>query len=186
LHSVWLVDGQDEHSVGLIEQRHGCRDNTDYGKKHQRQQRAYADKESTQWQHASERMSLRLGETMARTISVCDRESDIYEYLNYKCQQGHRFVVRAQADRRLSPAGPTLFKVVESQADPRYETTVSIAQRGRRLAREADVQVSTLPVTLQAPTKHPKSSVTLDIHVVVVEEPAATRSLKPIRYAGSC
>jgi len=32
---------------------------------------------------------------MARTISICDRESDVYEYLTYKQRQQQRFVVRA-------------------------------------------------------------------------------------------
>jgi hypothetical protein len=34
---------------------------------------------------------------MQRTISVCDRESDIYDYLWHKQRNKQRFVVRAQA-----------------------------------------------------------------------------------------
>jgi hypothetical protein len=55
-----------------------------YGQKHARKQRAYEDKESFKWEQPSVRMSARLGEAMACTVSVCGRESDSYEYLSYK------------------------------------------------------------------------------------------------------
>jgi len=78
VHSVLLVDAQREKTIGLIEQRYWCRPDGEYGKKHQRKQRAYEEKESYKWQRASEQVHVRLGAAMGRTISVCDRESDIY------------------------------------------------------------------------------------------------------------
>lgn len=45
-------------------------------------------------------MAERLGETMKRTISVCDRESDVCKYLSYKLGQSRRFVLWAQSDCR--------------------------------------------------------------------------------------
>ncbi len=96
LHSVLLLDAASETTVGLIEQSHGCRARKEYGKKHARKQRAYEDKESHKWEQASRRTAECLGTTMARTIAVCDRESDVYEYLNYKLQHAQRFVIRAK------------------------------------------------------------------------------------------
>jgi len=46
--------------------------------------RSYQDKESYKWEHASVQITKRLGFAMQWTISVCDRESDVYEYLLYK------------------------------------------------------------------------------------------------------
>jgi hypothetical protein len=92
-HSVLLLDAVSEQTIGLIAQQHWCRDRADYGKKHRRKQRAYEDKESYKWEQASVQMAKRLGPAMQRTISVCDRESDVYEYLLYKYGHGQRFVV---------------------------------------------------------------------------------------------
>ncbi len=94
-HSVLLLDALGEHTIGLIAQQHWCRDRAHYGKKHKRKQRAYEDKESYRWEQASVQVSNRLGSVMQRTISVCDRESDVYEYLLYKCGHDQRFVVPA-------------------------------------------------------------------------------------------
>ena len=116
VHSVLLLEAAGERTVGLIEQRHWCRDDASYGKKHARKRRAYEDKESFKWEQASVRMAERLGEAMMRTISVCDRESDIYEYLSYKLGQGHRFVLRAQSDRRVLQAAQPLFGTLGRQA----------------------------------------------------------------------
>jgi hypothetical protein len=55
-------------------------------------------------------MALCLGETMARTIPVCDRESDVFEYLHYKHEQGPRFVIRAPSDRCLPEGGGACSK----------------------------------------------------------------------------
>ncbi|GKX51800.1 hypothetical protein SOASR029_21090 [Budvicia aquatica] len=61
--------------------------------------RPYKEKESYKWQKASEQMASRLGDTQSRVISVCDREADIWQYLDYKVRQGERFVIRAAHDR---------------------------------------------------------------------------------------
>lgn len=77
VHSVLLLDAASENTVGLIEQSHWCRERKDHGKKHARKQRAYEDKQSYKREQASEHTDERLGATMGRTISVCDRESDV-------------------------------------------------------------------------------------------------------------
>ncbi|MEQ1546557.1 IS4 family transposase [Methyloglobulus sp.] len=98
VHSVLLLDAQGECTVGLIAQRHWCRDPASYGKNHTRKQRSYQDRESYKWEQASVATARCLGSAVQRTISVCDRESDIYDYLCYKHRNKQRFVVRAQAN----------------------------------------------------------------------------------------
>ena len=43
---------------------------------------------------------------MARVISVCDREADVYEYLSDKCAHNERFIVRACWNRRVQIQEP--------------------------------------------------------------------------------
>jgi len=138
VHSVLLLGAESERTLGLLEQRRWCRDDACFGKTQARKHRAYQDKESFKWQQASERMAHRMGKQgMARTISVCDRESDIYDYLRYKLEQGQRFVVRARCDRPLSDQDQSLFAAVKDHGTVLYDSTVEIAQRGGRAARKA-------------------------------------------------
>jgi len=170
VHSVLLVDAQKERTMGLIEQRYWHRVDDDYGKKHDRARRAYEDKESYKWQRASQQMHARLGEATGRTISVCDREADIYEYLKYKEEQGHRYVVRARCDRPLEGLRQTLFKHMADECPWVCEASVTVAQRGGRPARTAQVQVSAKRLTVRAPRSGGKLAVPLELNVVVVRE----------------
>lgn len=131
-HSVLLLDAANDATVDLIDQTLWARNGAAHGQKHQRNPRAYQAKESAQWQQASERVHQRLGAATARTISICDRESDDYEYPAYKKSQPQRFVVRASRNRQTA-TGQQLFESLDAHA-PRLEgRTVPIAQRGGRL-----------------------------------------------------
>ncbi len=154
VHSVLLLDADSERTLGLIEQQRWCRDAATHGKKHRRRERAYAEKESAKWEQASRRLEQRLGEeTMARVISVCDREADIYEYLRFK--SGQRYVVRAAWDRRVAGGAARLFE--QLAAAPVVGThEVNVTQRGGRAgrkARRARLEVRCTPVTLRAPKR---------------------------------
>ena len=132
VHSVLLLDAVSETTVGLIGQDDWRREPNDYGKKHARKQRAYEDKESHKWEQASQRTAQRLGATMARTISVCDRESDVYEYLDYKRRNAQRFVIRAKVDRRVCASDEHLFETLAHDAVELSCYTVNVVQRGGR------------------------------------------------------
>lgn len=170
VHSVLLIEADSERTVGLVEQRHWCRAEDGFGKKHDRKRRAYEEKESYKWQQASERMANRMGEAMTRTISVCDRESDIYEYLRYKGEHAQRFVIRAQSDRSLSDSDQSLFASLAGEQVWQYETSVMVAQRGGRPARQAKVRVCGHSVTLRPPADRGRQAVPLTVNVVVVRD----------------
>lgn len=169
VHSVLLLEAASERTIGLIEQRHWCRDAAQFGQKHARRQRAYEAKESFKWEQASRNMAERLGPTLAQTISVSDRESDIYEYLSYKVEQGQRFLARAQADRCLQPSAQRLFTAVDSDALTLGHDTVAVAQRGGRRGRTARVALRRLRVQLQPP-RHRPGAEALWVNVVLVQE----------------
>jgi hypothetical protein len=163
VHSVLLVAADTAHTVGLIEQQRWCRSSQTFGKKHQRKQRAYQDKESYKWETASVAMAQRLGELMPRVISVCDRESDVYDYLQYKQAHQQRFVVRACQDRRLTSES-TLFELTRGlESTAQYPLT--IAQKGGRSARQATIALSWTQVTLRPPAtkKHDAPEVTVNL-----------------------
>lgn len=182
VHSILLVDAEYEHTVGLIAQQHWCRDPASYGKNHTRKQRTYRDKESYKWEQASVAMAQRLGPTMPHTISVADRESDIYDYLWYKHRNCQRFVVRAQANRRLLNSEAKLFETLERAATALCGYTVPIPQRGGRKARTANVLLRSTTLDVLAPEGTSVAEATLRINVILAEEVDAPAFAEPLHW----
>ena len=151
-HSVMLLDAETERTVGLIDQQRWIRDDEERGKKHQRKQRPYEEKESFKWQQSSENVGRRLGDQMAKTISVCDREADIFEYVQYKLDHNQRFVVRATQNRTLIGEDQLFFDALA--AEPVLgKYTIIVPQRGGRKERKATLQVKSKKVTIQSPQR---------------------------------
>lgn len=182
VHSVLLVDAMGENTVGLIEQSHWCRERKDHGKKHTRKQRAYEDKESFKWQHASERTAERLGATMGRTIWVCDRESDVDEYLDYKRRQEQRFVIRAKVDRRVVHGAQNLFAALSDDGARLSCYTVNVVQRSGRKARQATLNLRSLRLELQAPASDSGCRGPLTVNAILAEEVEAPPHVEPLRW----
>lgn len=182
VHSVLLLDAASETTVGLIEQSHWCRAAEGFGKKHSRKQRDYEDKESFKWEHASTCTAARLGETMARTISVCDRESDVFEYLDYKLRQGQRFVIRASVDRRVLGSERNLFATLSHEAAEVSRYTVNVPQRGGRKAREARLRLRRQRLVVQAPAAGPSGRAPVTVNAILAEEIDAPARVQPLQW----
>lgn len=179
-HSVLLYAPNEEHVVGLIEQRRWIRDSKDYGSSHRKQQRAYKSKESYKWQLASEAMDTRLGESMKHCISVCDREADTIEYLAYKQQHHHRFIVRAKSNRPIE--GDVRLFDYAGQLTPAGTYTVRIPQRGGRPARTAELSIRFAPVSVLAPTRKQPLYPPIATYVVYCEELKPPKGSEPLRW----
>src|SRR3990172_2881450 len=171
VHSSLLVDADSEQTVGLVEQDYWSRPAAQRGKRQRRKERAYPDKESYKWKRASERVAARLGATMARVITVCDREADVFEYLHYKRRRGERFIVRAAQDRRLWDAEQRLFEQVRRHGAARGQVGVQVPQRGGRAARRAVLELRSAQVTLALPNRTDGTGLTpVTVQVVLAEE----------------
>ena len=181
VHSVLLLDAVGETTVGLIEQAQWCRAPKDYGKKHARKQRAYEAKESHKWEQASQRTAQRLGATMARTISVCDRESDVYEYLDYKRRNAQRFVIRAKVDRRIGASEAHLFETLAHDAVELSCYTVNVVQRGGRKARQATLHLRSLRLELRAPAGGGRRE-PLTVNAILAEEVDVPPNVEALRW----
>lgn len=166
-HSVLLFAPEQQELVGLIEQSRWTRDISTRGRKHVRAQAPYEEKESFKWQSASVNLSARLGAKMADVISVCDREADIYEYLQYKLSKQHRFVVRSMQSRHIEQSEQKLYQYAAG-LESAGQKQLHIAQKGGRKARTATVDIVFAPVTLQVPAN--KRGESLSLYYVGCEE----------------
>jgi hypothetical protein len=59
----------------------------------------------------------RLGETMSKVISVCDREADIFIYLQDKQKHNERLVIRAKHLRKIEGLEKNLFEHLNEQPE---------------------------------------------------------------------
>ncbi|WP_261826229.1 IS4 family transposase [Vibrio breoganii] len=166
-HSTLMLDAQSEQVLGLAYQHYWYRESKQVQQTHQLQCRERSEKESYKWQHNVEQLSSRL-ETLDNVIDVCDREADMYEYLDYQINQGHRFVVRASDNRRLVGFDEKLFTVLDA-LEPSAHYTIDIQQKGGRRARTATIALSHTSVTLQKPQRA-KAEATITVNAVVCQE----------------
>ena len=168
VHSTLLYDPSQQHTIGLIEQHRWVRDSATFGKSKERQKRAYRDKESYKWQQASMAMSERLGDKMSDCISVCDRESDIIEYLSYKCANNQRFVVRINSNRPLDEGGQLLNYLSETTVEGEYE--IRVPQKGGRKARDAKLTIQYSKVTVLAPERKRSANPPMPLYAISCTE----------------
>ncbi len=170
-HSILLVDGHTKDTLGLIAQTRWIRPKEERGKSHERRNRAYEEKESFKWEKSSRELESRMQSDMSKVISVCDREADIYEYLSYKINQGHRFVVRAGNNRKLyEELGEHLEDAID-MASELGEYTIEIAQKGGRKARTATLCLKSCRVEIAPPKRLPGSTnPPLEVNMVIATE----------------
>lgn len=166
VHSTILLDAASEKTLGLISQNRWCRAKSDYGKRDSRRTLPYKEKESYKWERNSRDTAARLGKQITNTICICDREADIFEYIQYKLSNNQRFIVRACQNRVLS-TNTTLFKHLSSQTKlGAYE--IEIAQKANRKKRTVLLELSVSSVSFVPPKRHsnqdePLKEVTLNV-----------------------
>ncbi|AWB66159.1 hypothetical protein C2869_16560 [Saccharobesus litoralis] len=167
VHSTLMMDADSEQILGLGNQYYWFREQKNSEKKEVLQQRPIEEKESYKWQQNIETLSARMG-SLSNVIDVCDREADIYEYLDYQKQQGNRFLVRAKENRKLNlPKGCLNDAVKTMSAKSHY--TVHVPQKGGRKARDANVALSYRSITINKP-KRATGSAELTVNMIVCQE----------------
>lgn len=137
--------------MGLIEQQLWTRDIATKGKRKDATKRPYIEKESFKWQRASQNMAQHLGSHMSQVVSVCDRESDLIEYLQYKLSHQQRFVVRSMISRHIEEAEGKLHLYGKSLKSA-GERKVEVVQKDGRKGKVATCEVRLSPITLKMPS----------------------------------
>lgn len=176
VHSQLLLDARTQQTIGLIHQDWWLRpDNPED-----------ADvKESGKWPDASALCRHRMGEQMRKVITVCDREADIFDYLNYKESHQERYIVRAKHMRTIQESGLALSEHLLSTA-PLGGYTLHIPQKGmvdkqgkrkNRPTRKAKLRVYSSQITITQKTKTP-----LTLNVVMAQEVNSPKDAEPLSW----
>ncbi len=170
-HSTLAIDANTEQVVGLLDQYYWFRKTKVKGTREQQQHRRYEEKESYRWQQTLVDIKVRTG-GLSNVLNVCDREADIYEYMDYQQSQGHRFLVRAKENRKLIEPQCNLNELIETaQGECCY--VVDVKQRAGRKARKAQMTLSYQSITLSKPRRIEGES-ELAINVIICQEKEST------------
>jgi hypothetical protein len=154
--------------LGVMEQQVWVRADAAVGQRHQRHQRAFADKESYKWVKGLPPSSATA--TGQPYVIVCDAEAHIYDFLDEMVAHEFDFIVRAADARGFTEAGQALFEFSAQQA-VQQRLTLSLHRRPDRDARAAELELRFGRVTLQRPQQSIASRETLAVWVVDVVEP---------------
>jgi hypothetical protein len=190
VHSTLAVDANSAEPIGLLDQIRWQRSDSRPGKK-TRKNRAYKDKESYKWEKASKRIAERVA-TMNNIITVCDREADIHEFLQYHLEHNQRFVVRATQDRVLEAEQGRLWKYMEQRPIiGKYEVRISQrgAQRGKgsgnraaRRQRIASMRLRSAKITLLPPQNRRVALRSIQVNIVLAREINCPQDETPLEW----
>jgi hypothetical protein len=167
--------------LGLLDVQCWARDADEFGKKHQRKQRAIEEKESYKWlrsfQSVAEAQRHCPGTML---VSMGDREADIYELFHLALQDpnGPKLLVRAEQDRLLVDGQGHVWPVIAGQPLDGIQD-ILVPRRGPTAARTARLEVRFGQVTLKPPQDKSKYG-PLQLWAVLARETNAPQGITPL------
>jgi hypothetical protein len=155
LHPVIAVDAIDGTLFGLVDARFFVREG---GKRGQRRERDFTEKESRRWLDGAERAADLAVSGAALVTVVADREGDIYE--DFACKpRDVEMLIRAGQDRRLAD-GSCLFAKTELLPEA-GRMTVDLPAAPGRSARTATLALRFCIVQIMRPKSRSHSALVL-------------------------
>jgi hypothetical protein len=170
--------------LGLLSQDIWTRDPEEFGKKHKRRKLSTEEKESNKWLKALD-ASLSGVHRGIKTVTVCDRESDVYDFINKAVSLGKDFLIRVSQNRRIEEEYKTLIPQVENQPSAgEILTTVPRDAKNNRPSREVRLDIRHCPITVKPPL-HRKAANTLPnlkLYLVLAQEVNPPEGVEPIYW----
>jgi len=176
---TYLAVTPDRLCLGVVGGEQHDRSPESLGKKLQRKALPIEEKESFRWL-TGYRQAVEVAKDCPTTkiVSVADREADIYDIFVEAQEQGHlaNFIIRAKEPRStLVPnpeAGPSVYRKVRDEvraSEVRVRRTIELSQTPKRAARQAELEIRAISVTVRPPRARPHLP-TVAYNVVLVEE----------------
>ena len=168
--------------LGLLSQRIWARNG--YGAKPCRKERGIECKESYRWIETL-RETQKLASGPKQLVTLCDRESDIYEFFVEAQKLNASFVIRATSDRCLhSEEYSKLWELVQAQPIAGH-ATVQLPNRSITQVKTLELEVRFAEVTLKTPQRRHKNAAKLPaiaLHAVYLRETGAAQVDEPVEW----
>lgn len=168
-------------SLGIIDQQIWVRPVEEHGKAKDRSKKPIEEKESFKWLKALRQYSL--FHPTKKVITVCDRESDIYDFFSDAARLNAQVVVRAKHDRNLEEEGKKLWEFMEQRSIATTDAFLVQRQPGRP-ERTTKIQIRFAPVVFTYPKDRPKGDKlpSLSLFAVYVTEIDPPQDGSPISW----
>jgi hypothetical protein len=169
--------------LGLLDVQSWTRDPEKHGKRHQRRELPFEQKESVRWLRsleALERLQPQCPNT--RLVSVGDREADIYELFVWATAKPERpdLLIRAERQRVIADTGADLWTHVRN-LPVEGEVELRVPRRGNRSARIARLRIRFAPVEIQAPSRKAGLGA-VRLWAVLAHEEEAPQGSQPLEW----
>lgn len=136
------------------------------------------EKESSKWLVAL-RETVKCAPTGVKVITVADRESDFFEFLEEAAELKALYLIRAKTDRQLEgDEGFANITEALAAASALGSIEIYIPGNGKRISRTATVEVRTAEVTIKPPKRRGKAKVSIS-EPITVNAIAATEVAPP-------
>ena len=168
--------------LGLLHQQEWARDLATLGQRHQRRQRATAEKESQRWLDTLAVTGAAVPPA-TQALTVADREADISELFAAARPPGRDLLIRATHNRRVTHQTRYLWDALA--ATPGADVVPLAVGRGTdRPPREARLTVRSVALALCPPRHHRQRTQLAPIPVVAIlaEEPSPPPDQAPVRW----
>jgi len=170
--------------LGRLTQSIWARAESDESSAAERRNRPIEEKESYKWLVALEE-SVKLTPKGVKLVNICDRESDVYEYMSKAEELKTNILLRAAQNRCLDNETAKLWDFM-AQRPLAGELFVNVSAKNNQPARMAKVAVRFSPITLRPPHR-PASSQhkplkPLKLHAVWVKEIDPPSDVDPLEW----
>lgn len=168
--------------LGMLGQQVWARDPDTVGLRHQRKERPFPEKESFRW-YAAEQEMLAVLPKEVRTVTVADRESDIYELFQAPRRKGADLLIRASWDRRVDDPQQHLWATVTATPIQGW-TLLGLRRTPDRTPRTALLGVRFARVRLLPPKKRAAQDHLRPqrINAVFAQEEGAPQGVEPVSW----
>lgn len=166
LHAAVAVSG-DGLPLGILKERYWERPFEEYGKKKDRKKKEIVQKESYRWVEFQNTLNEEL-EGVKKLIHICDRESDIYDYLSAERSDSQFILLRIAQDRVVSDESHRIKSYLNNLSQM-GRTKVNVGRNGKEAPREAELEVRYGQVKIQCPRDQKKTAKCLEIELTVIK-----------------
>jgi hypothetical protein len=183
LHST-LAETETGLPLGLLNQEIWIRKEEEKGHREKRKELPIEEKESNKWLISLEKSEKMKPEGVS-FVTVCDRESDVYDFFVKARELNSKVLVRAAQDRKLSGETCKLWEYMEGQ-EIKGRLEIEIPQKDKQKKRKAILSVRYATITLNPP-QHLKASEkkklgTITIDAVLAQEINAPSNVTPLEW----
>jgi len=123
-----ILTGPNHIPIGISHQEYIIRDRGEIGKKKDRKQKNFEEKESYKWVKGLRWAKKFSTETGRQVVQVLDAEGDIAEYCNLATQMGQHYIIRSKQNRKIEGSKKLLKEFIAGE-ETQYETIRKLRDR---------------------------------------------------------